>query len=225
MPDIARLLRKLVSELTTSKPFQNSASYWEDRYRTGGTSGAGSYDELAEFKAEIINEFVKSKDIQTVIEHGCGDGNQLTYSNYPSYVGFDVSPEAIAICKRKFAGDSSKAFKINTEYSNETAELSLSLDVIYHLVEDDVYLSYMERLFASARRFVIIYSSNTEGGETMDHVRHRQFTDYVERNYPEWRLAKVVPNKHLCENEGSSDTIPCFFIYETNGASQQIAPA
>lgn len=36
----------------------NSKNYWENRYKSGGNSGAGSYSNLAEFKAEIINEFV-----------------------------------------------------------------------------------------------------------------------------------------------------------------------
>ena len=34
--------------------FTDSAKYWEQRYRTGGNSGAGSYCRLAEFKAEVV---------------------------------------------------------------------------------------------------------------------------------------------------------------------------
>jgi hypothetical protein len=34
------------------------------------------------------------------------------------------------------------------------AELGLSLEVIFHLVEDDVFDVYMRHLFASATRFV-----------------------------------------------------------------------
>lgn len=39
--------------------FKNSESYWIERYDKGGNSGAGSYDNYAEFKADIINDFVK----------------------------------------------------------------------------------------------------------------------------------------------------------------------
>ena len=35
-----------------------------------------------------------------------------------------------------------------------------SLDVIYHLVEDEILKSYMTTLFGTARKLVIIYSSN-----------------------------------------------------------------
>ena len=39
--------------------FPGSAQYWDERYATGGTSGSGSYNRLAAFKAEILNEFVR----------------------------------------------------------------------------------------------------------------------------------------------------------------------
>lgn len=45
------------------------------------------------------------------------------------------------------------------------ADLSLSLDVIYHLVEDEVFETYINTLFKSARRYVIIYSSNSDDNE------------------------------------------------------------
>jgi hypothetical protein len=148
-----------------------------------------------------------------VIEHGCGDGNQLAYCDYQTYLGLDVSAEAISICKEKFSHDDTKAFKLNSEYSDETAELTLSLDVIYHLIEDDVFESYMTRLFDSAEKYVIIYSSNLEGGETMNHVRHRKFTDYVERNNPDWTLLTTVPNKYPYSEKTPSGSISDFFIY------------
>lgn len=47
-------------------------------------------------------------------------------------------------------------------YANETADLTLSLDVIYHLIEDNVFFTYMDRLFDSSTKFVIIYSLNTD---------------------------------------------------------------
>ena len=37
----------------------DSKNYWEKRYLKGGDSGDGSYGKLAEFKAKIMNRFVK----------------------------------------------------------------------------------------------------------------------------------------------------------------------
>ena len=78
--------------------FPGSGTYWETRYSGGGNSGAGSYGQLAEFKAEVINDFVISKGISSIIEFGCGDGNQLLLARYPRYTGLDVSKVALARC-------------------------------------------------------------------------------------------------------------------------------
>ena len=127
------------------QPFPGSERFWEQRYSTGGTSGPGSYHHLAEFKAEILNKFVRENSISRVIEYGCGDGNQLKLAEYPSYLGFDISSTAVAICRQNFAKDATKSFKSMNDYAGETAPLTLSLDVIYHLVEDEVFTAYMRR--------------------------------------------------------------------------------
>jgi hypothetical protein len=63
-----------------------SARYWERNYARGGTSGLGSYHALAEAKAAFLNDFVRIRQIGSVIEFGCGDGNQLSLANCPTYV-------------------------------------------------------------------------------------------------------------------------------------------
>jgi hypothetical protein len=90
--------------------FPGSASFWDSVYRQGGTSGPGSYGHLAEFKAEILNEFVRAKGIRTVIEFGCGDGAQLQLARYPEYVGIDVAAGSIDRCCHLFADDPTKRF-------------------------------------------------------------------------------------------------------------------
>ena len=67
--------------------FPGSQEYWEARYAGDETSGAGSFGKWAEFKAQGVNSFVKSRGIRTVIEFGCGDGNQLSIAEYPAYIG------------------------------------------------------------------------------------------------------------------------------------------
>jgi len=57
--------------------YDNTRSYWDQRYTSGGTSGEGSYGELARFKAETLESIFTDNDIKSVIEFGCGDGNQL----------------------------------------------------------------------------------------------------------------------------------------------------
>src|SRR5258708_24901292 len=87
IPFVENLYRKCTRRIAHGNSFQGSSAYWEDRYRTGGNSGAGSYNSLALFKAEILNAFVRANGVQKVIEFGCGDGNQLSLFEYPCYIG------------------------------------------------------------------------------------------------------------------------------------------
>lgn len=180
------------------KPFPGSEKYWEQRYASGGNSGAGSYEKFAEFKAEIINSFIKKENITSVIEFGCGDGNQLSLSNYPKYIGFDVSETVVSDCSKRFSADSSKKFKLMKDYDGETAELSLSLDVIYHLIEDEIFESYMQVLFKASDQYVIVYASDSEDNEGFEgtHVRHRKFTKWINDNVPQWKLIEHIPNRY-----------------------------
>ncbi|GAJ08100.1 unnamed protein product, partial [marine sediment metagenome] len=76
IPIVGPLARSIVT-LLGRFVFSGSREYWESRYAGGGTSGAGSYGKPAEFKAQVLNSFVKDNGISSVIEFGCGDGNQL----------------------------------------------------------------------------------------------------------------------------------------------------
>lgn len=177
--------------------FRNSSEYWDRRYRAGGNSGAGSYNRLAEFKANFLNRFVDEHQIASVVEYGSGDGAQLKLARYPSYTGVDISPKAVEMCRILFFGDTSKRFlQLDAAVPNPIGDLSLSLDVVYHLVEDAVFDTYMRRLFESARRFVIVYSSNIDQDWPGKHVRHRQFTRWVEQNKPDWFLQYTLKNAY-----------------------------
>lgn len=195
--------------------FRNSAQYWEDRYALGGNSGAGSYNRLAGFKAEIINEFVRRNQVDSVIEFGVGDGAQLALAEYPSFVGIDVSPTVIERLRSRHSGDSTKRFLLAGEHCQPRAELSLSLDVIYHLVEDAVFDQYMTDLFRAATRYAIVYASNKDETWPDSHVRHRQFSTWVNSNLPHWQLIQVIPNRYPYDPLDPNNTsFADFYIYE-----------
>ncbi len=197
------------------REIESSESYWVERYKKGGDSGPGSYKHLAQFKAELLNAFVSEHSIQSAIEFGCGDGNQLALAEYPSYVGFDVSPKAIELCRQRFARDASKAFSEMKDFDGEQAELTLSLDVIFHLVEDEVFEAYMNRLFDSSTRFVVIYSSNRDVNETLQgkHVRHREFLSWVRRSKPQWTLITHIPNRYPFQGDQTTGSHCDFFVF------------
>ncbi len=205
--------------------FPGSADYWEQRYAGGGTSGHGSYGGFAEFKAGVLNRFVAEQRIETVLEFGCGDGHQLSLASYRDYVGLDVSETALRACRKRFAGDGTKRFLLYGPGTSaggrprHSAELTLSLDVIYHLTEDAVFESYMNDLFDAARRFVVIYSSDTAVTDPSEppHVRHRAFSRWVAERRPRWRLLRRIPNRFPVGDGGEPGSFAEFFIYAPAG--------
>jgi hypothetical protein len=211
LPGVRRL-----SLLRQRLGFTGSASYWERSYARGETSGHGSYGALGASKAEFLNAFVRDHGVASVIEFGCGDGNQLSLASYPRYIGLDVSPTAIKLCQRRFAGDPAKSFFLYDQacFVDRSglfvADLALSLDVIYHLVEDAVYEAYMGQLFNAARRYVIAYSTNKAMGGTAPHVRHRCFTSWVEQKCPNWALVDVARGR------GEESARADFFVYRAH---------
>lgn len=216
------LIRKKVKRIILKlHRWKNSADYWERRYKMGCDSGSGSYNRLAVFKAEVINDFVKQNNISSVIEWGCGDGNQLKLAQYPEYVGIDVSPKVIEMCRTLFQADVSKSFYCNNQgelpvkiLEGGGYDLALSLDVIYHLVEDDIFEKYIEQLFLSSSKYVCIYSCDFDKRHAQ-HVRCRKFTDYIDKNEPEWKLIKKIPNKYPYNSKDSENTSwSDFYFYE-----------
>lgn len=190
-------MRNYISLAVQHARFRGSASYWERRYQRAGTSGAGSYGEQAAYKASFLNAFVAEHSVRRVIEFGCGDGNQLSLADYDAYLGLDVSATAITTCIRRFRNDPRKSFLFYApdQYFDPAgflrADAALSLDVVYHLTEDEVFNRYMTHLFAAAERFVVIYATDGDRADAAPHVRHRRFSGWVEANTG-WRLLERV---------------------------------
>lgn len=215
MTNLKQKFLQLIGKEAVPTSFPGSANYWESRYAANETSGAGSYGELALFKAEVINSFIANEQIETVIDFGCGDGNQLKLAEYPKYLGLDVSMTVISRCKHQFSSDPSKQFKLMDEYNGEKADLALSLDVIYHLIEDDIFNHYMVTLFEAARSFVIIYSTNFEDNyKSGAHVKHRAFSKWIDDNQKQWKLVTKIPQKYPYDSVTNKGSSADFYIFK-----------
>jgi SAM-dependent methyltransferase len=194
------------------RSFVGSAAHWQRHYERGGDSGPGSYGNSAEYKAGLINEVIHERGISSIIELGCGDGNQLSYIDIDEYIGLDVSKTAIARCRARYLGSRKRSFIwYDQDYFHDplhlvSADCAMSLDVILHLVEDDVFARYIRHLFNCGRRFVMIYASDRERG-IRDHVsvHNRKYSDYIARNIPEFRIVNHVP---------ANETFADFYLYE-----------
>ena len=200
--------------------FSGSAGFWERNYAQGRTSGNGSYGALAEGKRQFLNELVRARGVRSVIEFGCGDGNQLGMLECPSYTGLDVSATAIQRCKTSYAADSTKNFFL---YDHRCfvdnrgifkMDCSLSLDVLYHLVEKEVYDNYLKHLFASASKMVVIYAADIAIEHPTAHEKYRKFTQDVEKDIKGWKLKTTIKNKYPAKNNDDQEgSLADFFIY------------
>jgi SAM-dependent methyltransferase len=181
-----------------SSSYFDSNTYWNDRYVKGGNSGEGSYGLFAAFKGNILLQYIKDLSIQSIIDYGCGDGNQARYYKCNKYIGIDVSQKAIDLCKKTFYYDMNKQFYLDTEFfksfdSSQKVDCAISCDVILHLIDPSLYISYIHNLFSLSNKFVIIYSYDCDLKHT-SHVQYHNFTKTIQELYPNWILLHKIMN-------------------------------
>lgn len=177
--------------------------YWDERYKKGQTSGLGTHHgDLKQFKIDTINNIIDEYNINSIYDIGCGDGHQIKDLN-PNvrYTGTDISPTSIKACSDMYKHDANKIF-IDYTKSDTVGEhdMSMSLDVIYHITDDTDFFRYLEKLLCS--KIVLIYSSNFDNART-EHVRHRKFTDHIKTH----KLIKTI--EHGYEHLSSAS----FYLY------------
>lgn len=175
----------------------NSTLYWQNRYENGGNSGLGSRGELAQYKANYINDFIIGFDINSMTEYGCGDGYNLSLIECNKIIGLDISTTAINHCKQLMPQHTFINIKSIQSFKHEPTDLIVSLDVLYHLIEDNVYEHYMTQLVHSNSKYIIIYAPTYD--EVKDevfgiHVKPRDFTNHSLLNQY-YTLIKTEQNK------------------------------
>ena len=172
-------------------------NYWENRYRNGGNSGEGSYNEYARHKADIVNSLINKLNIKKISDYGCGDGNQISlFEGFKEYHGYDISPYIVGKCTEKYKNRTDMYFHYD---KNELpkSDLSLSLDVIYHIMDDNVLENYLTFMFNNSDKYVLIFSSNHDDNEenkARDIMVHRIITDIIKRIIKNFELVEVIDN-------------------------------
>jgi hypothetical protein len=176
---------------------------------------------MAQFKANTLNAFIAKNAIENCIEFGCGDGNQLELLSIPKYLGLDVASGAIDLCTTKFCDDPTKSFAVYlpSHFTNKaflTAELTLSMDVILHLIEEDAYQSYMENLFTASTRYIAIFTTATDiqPAKMAAHNFFRDHRPWISNNAPKFKEVEVVVTpEELTYPAGTG-----FYFYANNHA-------
>ena len=220
------IIRKMKKYNDNSSIF-NSTEYWQNRYTKGENSGSGSYGVLAQWKAEIINHFINENKVKSIIDYGVGDGNQLLLLNTTNtiYCGIDVSKTIIDKISNRYKNDTQKSFHhISSNILDFTSQLVISCDVLYHLIEDNVYINYLNNLFRMSEKYVIIYANAINQNHKCEHLKFRNFIIDIEKLYPEWKLINFIPNKYpiIDNKETNNQSFSDFFIYEKKGKKKNL---
>ena len=131
-------------------------NYWDNRYKTGGTSGCGSIGELRDWKWGIIKKY--NPELTSVIDIGCGD--MRFWENQPlpkNYTGIDISETIINRNKQKYPqGD----FRVSssTKVMEITAETVFCFDMLLHIMEKDEYVKTLENCCIYSEKYIFIYT-------------------------------------------------------------------
>lgn len=152
----------------------NVRDYWEGRYRAGGFSGAGSRGAEAWAKIALVSRVISDHGVTSLLDLGCGDGFVGSRFPVPRYRGVDVSETAIATAAALRPGGE---FSTEPPRPDERFDLTVSMDVIFHLVSDTVFRSYMSSLFRFSP-LVLVYGTNKHL-RGRSHVLHREWLSGV----------------------------------------------
>jgi SAM-dependent methyltransferase len=177
----------------------DASAYWERRHAkhvgTWRADGLGSVGKLALRKAAAVNALIESVGAKSLLDLGCGDGKMASLYRVKKYVGLDVSASAVAECRER--GHEAHVYD-PTEPFARTADVAISMDVVFHLIDDDLYYKHLEHLFSAGIKAVGIYSTDHDDDRGLSHVRHRKVTRDIEvepilRTLPRWPTSQYGP--------------------------------
>jgi len=187
---------------------KQTKNHWNNTYVTGGNSGVGSYrKDLYEYKLNFIKKLIVNQNIKSVFDFGCGDGHQLSEivvgKDVESYIGIDISPYIIEENKKKYKD---KIYYNLEEYEfdkKDTFDLVLCLDVLYHIMEENLFNQTIGNLFKLSKKYVLIYAVDKDllHSSTM---HFRTFTNKIPNNY------KLIETEKLPDNVVQTT----FYLYE-----------
>lgn len=163
--------------------------YWDERYRSGEDSGSGSREFNWQFKTDYINSVIERYAIRSITDFGCGDGMQIRDLQVREYLGLDISSVAVKICRKLYSDRPNWRFEVLGQAELPAVDLALSLDVLYHVVDRDDFVSYLQRLFGNSK-YVLVYANYSE---RVSNAAHAVYRDNLRE------IAAMFPRAHCIE--------------------------
>ena len=97
---------------------------------------------------------------------------------------------------------------------NDSYDLAISCDVLYHLIDLKIWKNYLSNLFSYSNKYIIIYASNDK--DYGSHCLARNFTEYINKKFPTWKLIKKLKTSKFSDSNNKNTSISDFFIYQKN---------
>lgn len=137
----------------------------------------------------------------------------MSYLEIARYTGVDISEDIVENARTRFNDRPDWNFILSEDVNEklEPHDMSLSLDVIFHLIEDDVFDQYMRDLFRFAKTHVLIYSTDNEGSGKVPHFRSRHYSAWIRDNAAGWHLTRTYNNPYNKSVKDGLHTTGAFF--------------
>lgn len=139
-----------------------SIDFWKHRYLNNEEfySGKGSRGSLLENKIFFLNEFITKNNINSILDFGYGDSEVSKQLNIENYTGIDIL-EDLTINQDKYLAKNVSLItsKFNEINFNNKFDLTMALDILYHLYEDETEYLFdtIKNLYDYSDQFIIIY--------------------------------------------------------------------
>jgi SAM-dependent methyltransferase len=133
---------------------------WEDHYKSGGKSGDPSdYAKSREWKHTIIARYCDIKN-NSIIDIGCGDLQFWQGRRPAKYTGIDISPTIIAAHTEKYP-ERTFICASSDETLNISADMVMCFDMLWHIMDDNVYADTISNMKFYSKKYIIIYTWNS----------------------------------------------------------------
>ncbi len=115
---------------------------WGKDEKGEGTSGSGSTPENAKPYMRFLQDFLKSHNIKSVVDVGCGDWQFSRLINWEGikYTGYDVVDLVIQKNQQQFGKENISFVKMDSAQGElHGADLLICKDVLQHLPHQDIF--------------------------------------------------------------------------------------
>lgn len=130
--------------------------YWDQRYKKDGISGRGSRGTKRAWRWNLITKYISS--IDQVIDVGCGDLEFWKGKDCSNYTGIDFSKTIIKKNNEKRPEWKFICAPAEEYIEGIKAECVFCLGVLFHIMDDDIYLQILENLCKYSTKYIVIYT-------------------------------------------------------------------